>query len=85
MRENRIGLFPYTPATLMLFHSVAASNGEGLEALGTGATVRAAQSMVTGNANGWRVFDGGAVLSYGDNYINGNGPSTGLLTSIAKQ
>jgi hypothetical protein len=61
------------PTTLMLFHSVAANNaGHGLEAFNAGSTIRIAQSMVTGNANGWEAMTGGAVQSYGDNYIDGN-------------
>ena len=56
------------PATLMLFHSVAANNGTGLDAFGTGATIRVAQSIVSGNANGWL----GVVLSAGNNTIEGN-------------
>jgi hypothetical protein len=72
--------------TLSLFHSVAANNGVGIVANGTGATLRAAQSMVTGNATaGWFIASSGVVASYGDNYIDGNGPNSGSLTSIARQ
>jgi hypothetical protein len=62
----------HAPTTLMLFHSVAANNSTGLEASGTGATLRAAESTVTGNASGWTVSSGGVVLSAGDNTIEGN-------------
>jgi hypothetical protein len=58
------------PTTLMLFHSVAANNGTGLAA--QNATVRAFQTMVTGNTNGWQVFDSGLVQSFGNNAISGN-------------
>jgi hypothetical protein len=41
------------------------------------ATLRSAQSTVTGNAFGWTVFDSGVLLSYGDNNIDGNTTSDG--------
>ena len=74
--------------TLMLFHSVAANNGVGLLAQGAGATLRAAQSMVTGNASGWSISGGltpGVIQSYGDNYIDGNGSNEGAPPSTAKK
>jgi hypothetical protein len=72
--------------TLTVFHSVAANNnGTGIAAQFTGATLRLAQSVVTGNAFGWVVSNGGVLASYGDNYIDGNGPNTGSLTIIGKQ
>lgn len=51
------GFFSFTqagnaPTSLMVFHSVAANNGFGVEAQGTGATLRLANSSVTGNTNG---------------------------------
>ena len=67
----------------MVFHSVAANNDTAFWANGAGATLRVANSMVTGNINGWKATAGGVVQSYGDNYIDGNGsnetapPSTG--------
>jgi hypothetical protein len=69
----------------MLFHSVAANNDTGVQAQGASATIRLANSTVTGNANGWAVFTGGIVDSYGDNYIDGNGSNTGSLTPIVRQ
>ena len=73
------------PTALSLFHSVSANNGTGISAQGVGATLRVAQSMVTGNAAGWIATSGGVVASYGDNYIDGNGANTGSLTTIIKQ
>jgi hypothetical protein len=73
------------PTTLSVFHSVVASNGFSLYADGTGVTLRVAQSMVTGNTNGWLAADGGELDSYGDNYIDGNGGNIGSLTPIARQ
>jgi hypothetical protein len=69
-----------------VFHSVSANNGYGIVAYGEGATLRLAQSEVTGNVvAGWSASNGGVIESYGDNYIYGNGANTGSLTSIAKQ
>ena len=74
------------PTSVMVFHSVAANNTSGgVSPNGTAATLRLANSTVTGNANGWLVQSGGVVASYGDNYIDGNGSNTGSLTSISKQ
>jgi hypothetical protein len=73
------------PTTLMLFHSVAANAGTGLIANGVGATLRLANSAVTGNGAGWNVSSGGVIASYGDDYIDGNGPNTGSLTPIVRQ
>jgi hypothetical protein len=59
---------------IMVRNSTIANNGsDGLEAQGTGATVRVTRSTITGNANGWDNSTGGVVLSYGDNNIDGNG------------
>jgi hypothetical protein len=73
------------PTKLMLFHSVAANNGTGLEANGTGATVRAFQMMLTGNTNGWTAFSGGGVQSYGNNSIDGNTGNETAPPSIAQK
>ena len=56
----------------MVFHSVAANNGYGLYANGTGASLRVANSMVTENGSGWLTGISGDVTSYGNNSIDGN-------------
>ena len=63
----------HAPTTLMVVRSVAANNLYGLYAAGTGATLRVANSTVTGNGNGWLAIAGGVLDSYGDSYIDGNG------------
>jgi len=76
------------PTSLTVSHSIAANNGTGVRAEGlggTGATVRLANSTVTGNVIGWQAVSGGVMDSYGDNYIDGNEGNTGSLTSISKQ
>ena len=72
--------------SLLVFHSVAANNGTGVTA-SFGATLRLANSAVTGNAAGWFIHagDGSVGASYGDNYIDGNGSNSGSLTPISKQ
>jgi len=71
--------------SVMISHSVAANNSTGVLASGTGATLRLANSTVTGNIVGWLVANSGVVASYGDNYIDGNVTNTGSLTPISKQ
>lgn len=84
------GFYAYTltgqaPTSLLVFNSVSANNVVGIEANGTGATLRLANSAVTGNTNSWVATNGGVVASYGDNYIDGNGSNIGALTSVAKR
>jgi Right handed beta helix region len=88
-RNGNDGFFSTTtlnnaPTSVMVFHSVAANNGTGVETNGTGATLRLANSIVTGNASGW-VASGGAVLSDGDNTIEGNGANQGAPTTYARK
>jgi hypothetical protein len=59
---------------VMVRNSTLANNGlRGLESDGPGATVLVTRSTITGNAAGWFVFDSGALSSYNDNNIDGNG------------
>jgi hypothetical protein len=73
------------PTSLMVFHSVSANNGYGVFVFNPGATLRLANSAVTGNGHGWVAQTSGVVASYGDNYIDGNGSNTGSLTPIVRQ
>jgi hypothetical protein len=75
----------HATTTLSVFHSVSASNVNGLVASGVGATVRVAQSMITGNAHQWQALTNGVIQTYLDNYIDTNGTNTGNLTSVPKQ
>jgi hypothetical protein len=72
--------------SLMVFHSVATNNDIGIAAT-FGATLRLANSAVTGNAAGWFIHpgDGSVGGTYSDNYIDGNGTNTGSLTPVSKQ
>jgi hypothetical protein len=90
--HTNTGFYAFTaigkaPTTLSVFQSVSANNDTGLEATGPGATLIAAHSMISGNADAsWGIASSGVIASYGDNYFAGNGPNnTGLLTMVSKQ
>ena len=63
-----------TPVDIMVRNSTIANNGAGLQVVGTGgSTVLLTRSTITGNVYyGWGISSG-AVLSYADNNIDGNG------------
>ena len=61
-----------TQVNIMVRNSTIANNVlHGLQAVDGGATVRVTRSTITGNGTGWNNLSG-AVLSYGDNNIDGN-------------
>jgi hypothetical protein len=70
-------------ATIMLFHSVSADNAIGVNAVS--AVVRLANSMLTGNGEAWLASSGGSVLSYTDNYIDGNSGAETAPPSISRK
>jgi len=74
-------------ANLMVLNSVASYNFTGILAQGTNATVRIGQSGITGNiSESWDNSSGPAkVLSYGDNYVDGNGDGDPAPPSIARK
>ena len=61
-----------TPTHLTVVNSTSSGNGIGLDASGSNALIRATGVTITGNANGWQVFQSATVASYGDNSIDGN-------------
>jgi hypothetical protein len=73
-------------AKVTLFHSVVANSPQtGIASSGTTATVTVAQSVVTGNVfAGWDISLGGALQTYQDNYITGNGANVGTPTNVGK-
>jgi Right handed beta helix region len=89
--NNGDGFFAETlpgkaPTSLMISHSVAANNSVGVTVNMTGATLRLANSTITGNnSHGWFVDNSGLGATYGDNYIDGNGTNMGALTPVARQ
>jgi hypothetical protein len=75
----------HSPTTLVLLRSTSSNNFDGVEASGTNATLRLAQSSVWGNNTGFTVVSGAAALSYGDNSIDRNGGNTGTLGNASKE
>jgi hypothetical protein len=73
------------PAKISLFHSVVAENITAMSAIGSGAILYMAQSMITGNTHAWDIESSGILYSYGDNYVDNNGSHTGSLTTLTKQ
>ena len=73
--NNTIGIYAFVstvPLSIMVRDSTIANNSTyGLEA-DPNTTIRVTRSTITGNGTGW-LNDSGAVLSYGDNNIDGNG------------
>jgi Right handed beta helix region len=59
-------------STVMVRSSTIANNGTGLNANGTGVTIRVTRSTITGNTTGWQMDNGAVVTSYADNNIDGN-------------
>jgi len=73
-------------ANLMVLNSVASYNFTDILAQGTNATVRIGQSGITGNTiSSWANTGSAKVLSYGDNYIDGNGDGDPAPPSIARK
>jgi Right handed beta helix region len=69
------------PIAVLLCNVVASNNFMGLDAV-TNAVLRIAHSVVTGNTTGVNA-QGGTLLTYGDNDIDGNANNnTGVLTVI---
>src|SRR5262249_12074048 len=70
---------------MLVVGSVASNNLAGIHAQGANATIRLAQSTVTGNEFGWLATVGGVLLSYGDNSIDGNLGDEGPPPTSAKK
>jgi len=47
------------------------------------ATVRITQSTITGNGTGWQATNGGQLLTYGNNNVDGNTTNGAATTTIA--
>jgi hypothetical protein len=73
-------------SSLMVARSVSSNNGSGISSNGgANATVRAVQSIVTGNGFGWSTTSGGIFLSYGDNAFDGNTDDRGIPPLVSKR
>ncbi len=70
-----------TAVTLTVENSTSDNNGtNGIRSDGTNSTVRISNDTVTGNATGLNP-QGGALISFGNNYVKGNTTSDGAPTS----
>ena len=73
-------------AHVSLVRATAAKNGNaGVEAEGPQSTIRLAQSLLTGNGQGWAQGGGSLVVSYGNNFIDDNTQVTAAPPLIAMQ
>jgi hypothetical protein len=72
-------------STMTLTHVVSSGNGVGINSVGSTSTILLAQSMVTANTEGFNASGGGAIRSYGDNYIDNNGSDVAVLSPAARQ
>jgi hypothetical protein len=69
-----------------LVRATAAKNGgAGVAAEGPQSTIRLAQSLLTANGQGWAQQSGSLVVSYGNNFIDGNTNDTAAPPLIAMQ
>jgi len=66
-----------TGAGIMVSRTTVANNGTGVQVAGAAAIMRVGQSEITGNGTGVS----GAVLSYGNNQLNGNA-SDGAFSAV---
>lgn len=73
-------------ALMMLVNSTVASNGGfGILGNGAGASVRIGNTAIFGNTTGVSAAGGSALLSYGDNRLNGNGTDGSFTGTISRQ
>jgi hypothetical protein len=61
------------PTQVMVSNSVMSNNGTGVEDAGTNSTTYLAKNTITGNTRAFFNNGVGALLSFGDNYVKGNG------------
>lgn len=67
-------------------HSHATHNlGNGVLAVNTGATIRLSEVAITDNVNGIHYQTGGAVISFGNNSVDGNTSSLAPTSTVALQ
>jgi hypothetical protein len=68
-----------------VYDSVVDENGTGLQTTGSvNAFIRIGHSSVQNNPTAGFTISAGQILSYGDNYIQGNGANTGALSGTGK-
>jgi hypothetical protein len=73
------------PAFIVMENCVAAGNASGIVAEGASGSVRISNTTATRNAVGLSSVSGGAIVSFGNNRINGNNSADGAPTSTVSQ
>jgi hypothetical protein len=74
------------PAFVIVRDSTISNNANyGIQATGSNAIVLIGHSIISGNGTGVGAFSTGAVDSYNDNYLNGNGTDGSFTLTIAPQ
>jgi Right handed beta helix region len=73
------------PAFIVLENCVAAGNASGIVAEGASGSVRISNSTATRNAVGLSSVSGGAIISFGNNRVNGNNAADGAPTTTVGQ
>jgi hypothetical protein len=70
------------PVNIMLYHNVSSGNGSnGINASGANTFIRLSEVAITRNATGMTSSGGGAIVSFGNNYNEGNTTADGSPTS----
>jgi hypothetical protein len=76
---------PTGTTVVNVYDSVVDENGTGLQTTGSAnAFIRIGHSTVQNNPTAGFTITAGQILSYGDNYIQGNGANTGALSGAGK-
>jgi hypothetical protein len=68
---------------MMISNSVMSNNSTGAEDAGTNSTTYLAKNTITGNTRAFFNNGVGALLSFGDNYIKGNGDDGGAIPLVS--
>jgi parallel beta helix pectate lyase-like protein len=80
-----IAVSTVAPATLTLENSLATDNvNNGVSSQGTQASIRISNMVVTGNGTGLNA-GGGAIVSFGNNRVAGNGTDGGPTSTVVQQ
>ena len=76
-----------SPVThVSLVRASAVENGSvGVFSSGPQSTIRLAQSLIAGNGGGWGIDNGSLLLSYGNNFIDGNSNNETAPSSIPQK
>jgi hypothetical protein len=70
-------------ADMMITNSRSNLNSSGINAVGALGIARVGGSTITGNASALLAYAPGQIISYGNNYVNGNGTAESFTSTIA--